>query len=140
MGLKPLYFLRTPFCSIIFWKIFYFQSLIKGAAIGTFIAIILQCIHYFIYLFNQNIKKKYDVFNFCFDYQLLKRQLIIAYPIAFQETFVMLSITIFYKILGIIGIAQLAATQVIFKIMHASFMPAIGVGQACASRKIFRRG
>jgi len=130
-----LFFEGTPFFVLsFFWKIFYFPELgVKGAAIGTFIAIIWQCIHYFIYLFNQNIKKKYDVFNFCFDYQLLKRQLIIAYPIAFQETFVMLSITIFYKILGIIGIAQLAATQVIFKIMHASFMPAIGVGQACAT-------
>ena len=64
---------------------------------------------------------------------MLKRQLIIAYPIALQETFVMSSFTFFYKIIGIIGVVELAATQIIFRIMHASFMPAIGVGQACAT-------
>ena len=35
--------------------------------------------------------------------------------------------------MGIIGIAQLAATQVVFAIAHASFLPAVGVGQACAT-------
>ena len=45
----------------------------------------------------------------------------------------MLSLTFFYKIIALIGIVQLAATQIIFKIMHASFMPAIGIGQACAT-------
>ena len=64
---------------------------------------------------------------------MLKRQLIVAYPIAIQEFLVMFSLTIFYKIIAIIGILQLAATQIIFKIMHASFMPAIGIGQACAT-------
>ena len=40
----------------------------------------------------------------------------------------MFSFTIFYKIIGIIGVFELAATQIIFRIMHASFMPALGVG------------
>ena len=35
--------------------------------------------------------------------------------------------------IAIIGIIEMAATQIIFKIMHASFMPAIGIGQACAT-------
>ena len=35
--------------------------------------------------------------------------------------------------MGILGAVQLAATHIIFKIMHASFMPAIGIGQACAT-------
>ena len=39
----------------------------------------------------------------------------------------------FYKIMGIIGLIELAATELVFTIMHASFMPAIGVGQACAT-------
>ena len=115
------------------WSIYYFPELgVKGAAIGTFIAIIWQCIHYSLYLFKEEIIR-YKVFDPTIDLEMLKKQLIVAYPIAFQETLVMLSITIFYKIIGIIGITQLAATQVIFKIMHTSFMPAIGVGQACAT-------
>jgi len=64
---------------------------------------------------------------------MLKRQILIAYPIALQETLVMFSFTIFYKIMGTLGAVQLAATHIIFKIMHASFMPAIGIGQACAT-------
>ena len=64
---------------------------------------------------------------------MFKRQILISYPIALQETLVMFSFTIFYKIMGILGAVQLAATHIIFKIMHASFMPAIGIGQACAT-------
>ncbi len=90
-------------------------------------------IYYFINLFKKEIFEKYEVLKFELNFSMLKKQLIISYPVALQETLVMFSFTIFYKILGIIGIIELAATQVIFKIMHASFMPAIGVGQACAT-------
>jgi len=118
----------------IFWTIFPFPELgVKGAAIGTLIATIVACIHYFFYLFNNQLKNKYQIFRLTVNKAMLTRQLIIAYPIAIQETLVMFSFAIFYKIMAIIGIFQLAATQIIFKIMHASFMPAIGVGQACAT-------
>ena len=116
------------------WIPFNFPELgVKGAAIGTLIATIWGCIHYSFYLFQETVGNKYKIFDKNFDMQMLKRQLIIAYPIAIQEFLNMFAITIFYKIIAIIGIVQLAATQIIFKIMHASFMPAIGVGQACAT-------
>ena len=35
--------------------------------------------------------------------------------------------------MSLIGILELATTQLLFTIMHASFMPAMGVGQACAT-------
>jgi Na+-driven multidrug efflux pump len=35
--------------------------------------------------------------------------------------------------MAMIGIIELATTQLLFTIMHASFMPALGVGQACAT-------
>ncbi len=118
----------------ILWVPFNFPELgVKGAAIGTLVATIWSCIHYFYYLFNKDIINKYQVFKSQINKDMLKRQLIIAYPLAIQEFLVMLSLTIFYKIIAFIGIVQLAATQIIFKIMHASFMPAIGVGQACAT-------
>ena len=116
------------------WIIFPFPELgVKGAAIGTFIATIWGCLHYSFYLFNDEIKNKFKVFRPEINKTMLIRQLIIAYPIALQETLVMFSFTIFYKIMGILGAVQLAATHIIFKIMHASFMPAIGIGQACAT-------
>ena len=125
----------TPFSYFTFlWSFYDFPVLgVKGAAIGTFIASLWMFIHYFLYLFESELIKKYQVFKLSLNKAMLKKQLIVAYPIAFQETLVMASITIFYKILGIIGVLELAATQIIFRIMHASFMPAIGVGQACAT-------
>ena len=117
----------------ILWVPFNFPELgVKGAAIGTLIATIWGVLHYSFYLFKNEIVK-YKVFDLSIDLKMLKKQLIIAYPLAIQEFLVMFSLTIFYKIIAIIGIIELAATQIIFKIMHASFMPAIGIGQACAT-------
>ena len=129
-------FLSTSIFSFlaILWIPFNFPELgVKGAAIGTLIATIWGCLHYFFYLFNDEIKDKFKVFRPEINKTMLKRQLIIAYPLAIQEFLVMLSLTMFYKIIAIIGIIEMAATQIIFKIMHASFMPAIGIGQACAT-------
>jgi putative MATE family efflux protein len=118
----------------ILWIPFKFPELgVQGAAIGTLIATIWGCIYYSFYLFEKQLRNKYNIFKNQFDVEMLKKQLIIAYPLAIQEFLVMLSITMFYKIIAIIGIIEMAATQIIFKIMHASFMPAIGVGQACAT-------
>ncbi len=118
----------------ILWTPFNFPELgVKGAAIGTLVATIWGCLHYSFYLFDNQIKNSYKVFQTTIDISMLKKQLIIAYPVAIQEFLVMLSLTVFYKIIALIGIIQLAATQIIFKIMHGSFMPAIGIGQACAT-------
>ncbi len=106
---------------------------VKGAAIGTLIATICMAIHYFINLFEKEIINKYKVFKSDINIEMLKRQIVIAFPVGMQEILSMMSLVVFYSIIKIIGTIELAATHVIFKIMHASFMPAIGVGQACAT-------
>jgi len=116
------------------WKFYHFPELgVKGAAIGTMVACIWLFIHYFIYLFKNDIIKKFKVFKVSLSKKMFKRQIEIATPVAIQETLVALSLAVFYKLIAIIGIFELAATQVVFRIMHASFMPAIGVGQACST-------
>ena len=96
---------------IYLWSFYEFPELgVKGAAIGTFIGTIWLCIHYFLYLFKSDISKKYKVFKLTFNLAMLKRQLIIAYPIAFQETFVMFSFTIFYKIVTICSVEMFVLT------------------------------
>ena len=45
----------------------------------------------------------------------------------------MIGFSVFYKIIGTIGTVELATSHVILNIAHASFMPAIGVGMACAT-------
>ena len=116
------------------WSFYYFPELgVKGAAIGTMVASIWLFLHYFLYLFKSSIVKKFKVIRMSINLTMLKRQIEIALPVAIQETLVALSLAVFYKIIAIIGILELAATQVVFRIMHASFMPAIGVGQACST-------
>ena len=64
---------------------------------------------------------------------MLKRQIALAVPQGSQEMIVMVGFVVFFKIVGIIGVVELAAVQIVFTILQSSFMPAIGVGQACAT-------
>ena len=64
---------------------------------------------------------------------MLQRQVGLSLPMGIQETMIAIGWSVFYKIMATIGIIELATTQLLFTIMHASFMPALGVGQACAT-------
>tara|TARA_S200000501_G_scaffold378831_1_gene444033 strand:- start:132 stop:1547 length:1416 start_codon:yes stop_codon:yes gene_type:complete len=116
------------------WALIDFPELhVKGAAIATFIASICSTFYYFTYLFKKDIKHKFVVFSTNFNLIMIKRQITLAIPQAIQEIFVTGGFAIFYKIMGLIGTLELASTQIVFTIMHGSFMPAIGVGQSCAT-------
>ena len=106
---------------------------VKGAAIATLLSSMLMMISYFLYLFNKEIRRKYKIFKLFLDFKMMKKQFLIGYPQSISEIALNFAFIMFYKIMGIIGIAQLAATQVVFAIAHASFLPAVGVGQACAT-------
>ena len=95
----------------ILWTAFPFPELgVKGAAIGTLVATIVACIHYCIYLFEDDLKTKYQIFRLNINKDMLTKQLIIGYPIALQEVMVMFSFTIFYKIPQSFRIAIVSAT------------------------------
>jgi Na+-driven multidrug efflux pump len=64
---------------------------------------------------------------------MMMRQLKLALPQGIQEAVIAVGWSVFYKIMGMIGLIELATTELLFTIMHASFMPALGVGQACAT-------
>ena len=64
---------------------------------------------------------------------MLGRQLRLAAPMGIQESIIAVGWSVFYKIMGMVGLVELATTQLLFTIMHASFMPALGVGQACST-------
>ena len=64
---------------------------------------------------------------------MLYRQVQLSLPMGTQEMMIAIGWSFFYKIMALIGILELATTQLLFTIMHASFMPALGVGQACAT-------
>ena len=106
---------------------------VKGAATATLVASFWMALHYFLYLFSKDIKTRFKVFTFSFDRTMMKKQLNLALPMGIQECIIAFGWTCFLKVVGIIGIVELATTHIIFTIMHASFMPAMGVGMACST-------
>ena len=107
---------------------------VTGAAIGTLISSIWMMGHYFYYLNKQKIIMDNKGFlNYGLNSEMLKKQIRLSFPMGFQEMMIAIGYSFFYKIMSLIGILELATTQLLFTIMHASFMPAMGVGQACAT-------
>ena len=106
---------------------------VKGAAIATLIASLWMFVHYGAYLFLKQIKSRFAVLSLSVDGVMMNRQLRLAAPQGLQEMFIAVGWSMFYKIVGMIGLIELATTELLFTIMHASFMPALGVGQACST-------
>jgi len=118
----------------ILWSWASFPALgVKGAAIATLIASIWMVAHYSFFLFTDSVKTRFSVLSFSFDKTMMKRQLNLAIPMGVQEGVIAFGWTFFLKIVGIIGTVELATTHIVFTIMHASFMPAMGVGMACST-------
>ena len=135
-GLKAFFQETAPSLSFLtpLWQWTTFPQLgVKGAAVATLIASIWMALHYFVYLFSKKIKPLFGVFSFSIDLMMMRRQLKLAIPQGAQEIVIAVGWAMFYKIMGLIGLIELATTQLLFVIMHASFMPALGVGQACAT-------
>lgn len=135
-GVKALIDTKLPGLTLLsgLWSWLPFPALgVKGAAIATLLSTLFMCAHYSFYLFNKKMREDYSVFSFSLNIKMMKTQLRLAVPMGLQETTIAIGWSIFYKIMGIIGLVELATTELVFVIMHASFMPAIGVGQACAT-------
>ena len=131
IGLEKISFL--DFSNFWFWADFEGKG-VSGAAIGTLISSIWMMLHYFYYLNKQDIVRQNKGFlSTGINVIMLKKQVSLSFPMGIQEMMIAIGYSIFYKIMSIIGIVELATTQLLFTIMHASFMPAMGVGQACAT-------
>ena len=116
------------------WSWYDFPALgVKGAATATLISSAWLAAHYSFYLLQPTIYKKFHIFSFTLNWKMLKRQIALAVPQGSQEMLVMVGFVVFFKIVGIIGVVELAAVEIVFTILQSSFMPAIGVGQACAT-------
>ena len=121
------------FSNLWFWADFEGMG-VTGAAIGTLISSFWMMGHYFYYLNKQKIIIDNNGFlKIGLNREMLKKQMKLSFPMGFQEMMIAVGYSFFYKIMSLIGILELATTQLLFTIMHASFMPAMGVGQACAT-------
>jgi len=117
----------------IFWQWYNFPDMaVKGAALATVIASAWTVIQYSLHIVNEKIKR-YEPFRFQYSAGNLIQQIKLGFPIGAQEVISMTGFAIFYKIIGTIGTLELATSEVILNIAHASFMPAVGVGMAAAT-------
>ena len=117
----------------ILWHWYDFPAMaVKGAALATVIASCWAVIQYSLHILHDKIKK-YEPFRFQYSATNLIQQIKLGFPIGAQEVISMMGFAIFYKIIGTIGTVELATSEVILNIAHASFMPAVGVGMAAAT-------
>lgn len=131
-------YLETYFPSFYFlsylWRWTEFPRMeVEGAAIATLVASTIMMLHYLLNLFPKTVSSRFKVFQFSVNPSMFKKQIYLALPQGIQETVIAIGWSMFYKIVGIIGMVELATTELLFTIMHASFMPAFGVGQACST-------
>ena len=107
---------------------------IEGAGIATLIASGSLLVFYIIPLFRKNMIETFQTLNLKINHAMLKTQIKLAAPLMITEIAHHSSFILFYAIIeNNLGIIIFEATAVVFRIMHASFMPAIGVAQACAT-------
>ncbi|SVE63455.1 uncharacterized protein METZ01_LOCUS516309, partial [marine metagenome] len=117
----------------VFWQWYDFPAMaVKGAALATVIASGWMVTQYIIYILNERIIK-YKPLDFQYSAKNMIQQIKLGFPIGVQEVISMTGFAVFYKIIGIIGTIELATSEVILNIAHASFMPAVGVGMAAAT-------
>ena len=116
------------------WNIIEFPEMhVKGAGLATAIASIAMFFMYLGFLFIPHIKDKFQSFTLQLDKTILKRHLILIYPLSIQELCSSVGFFMFFKIIELGGAINLAATNVVFRIAHASFMPGVGIGQASST-------
>ena len=135
-GIRTFFLENLPSVSFIsfLWQWVDFPEMgVKGAAIATLIASVWMTAHYAISLFTKDLDQAFSIFSTSFDKKMIIRQIKLALPQGLQESVIAFGWGFFYKIVGTIGLIELATTELLFTIMHTSFMPALGVGQACST-------
>ena len=135
-GIRTFFIENLPsvsFISVIWQWVDFPEMGVKGAAIATLIASVWMTVHYAISLFSKGLDRVFLIFSTSFDKNMIIRQIKLALPQGLQESVIAFGWGFFYKIVGTIGLIELATTELLFTIMHTSFMPALGVGQACST-------
>ena len=115
------------------WSFYQFPELgVKGAALATSIASAFMFSHYLIrYYFL--IKNSIYSSIFSFDKFIIYRLITLGSPLAIQLVTEMSGFVMFKMIISKLGTIQLDASEIVFNVAHASFLPAAGLGQACAT-------
>lgn len=109
---------------------------IKGAAVATTLATVLQCAILLAMFWSRSFRREYATHRAMrLDRQKLAGILRVGVPIGVQFAIDIASWTAFVAfVIGTrFGTVQLAATNIVFQCLHISFMPAIGIGTALSA-------
>lgn len=103
---------------------------IRGAAIATVIAWIINVVLFMALIFTKKNDLKFQILSqYQFNWALLKRLMGFGVPAAFQFTMDIVAFTLFVLLVGRIGTAELAATNIVLSINALTFMPSMGASQ-----------
>ncbi len=103
---------------------------IRGAAIATVAAWGTNVICLVGLIFTKENNRRFEVLkNFHFDRKIFIRLMRFGVPGSLQFTMDILAFTLFILLVGRIGLAELAATNIVLSINALAFMPSMGVSQ-----------
>ena len=103
---------------------------IRGAAIATVMAWVVNVVLFIGLIFTRKNDLKFKVLShFFFNWSLFKRLMRFGIPAAFQFTMDIVAFTLFVLLVGRIGTAELAATNIVLSINALTFMPSMGASQ-----------
>lgn len=103
---------------------------IRGAAIATVMAWIINVVLFIVLIFTKKNDLIFQILShFQFNWNLFKRLMRFGVPAAFQFTMDILAFTLFVLLVGRIGTAELAATNIVLSINALTFMPSMGASQ-----------
>ena len=115
------------------WNIYNFPELgVKGAAIATTLSSAFMFFHYLIRYYFLVKHSKYSS-PFKFNKIIIIRLISLGSPLAIQLVTEMSGFLMFKMIVSKLGTIELDATEIVWNVAHASFLPAAGLGQACAT-------
>ncbi len=103
---------------------------IEGAALATVAAWAVNVIFLIVLIFTKKNNQSFGVFSgFRFDPEIFGRLMRFGIPGSLQFTMDILAFTLFILLIGRIGEAELAATNIVLSINALAFMPSMGVSQ-----------
>ncbi|HUX93498.1 MAG TPA: MATE family efflux transporter [Ignavibacteriaceae bacterium] len=111
---------------------------LAGAGLGSAIATMIETSVYVVVSLMKGYRTKYALFK-KFRFNLPTRQTgfniakiitKLSLPVSFQSIFTLTGLLLFISIVGLMGTAQQAASQIVLSAMFLSFMPSMGFGVA----------
>jgi MATE family, multidrug efflux pump len=119
---------------LIFGKYGFPKMNVAGAALATTLSLAVGALYILIRALQDDILRRYPFF--CRDhvhFGVIRNTIRFALPKCGRMFFIFTSFLLFLKIIGMIGVAELAASNILLAILSFSFMPGWGIGIAGAT-------